>query len=684
MINDGANGWVIAGVTSGAAVTFGGNADYTRVTRFATWIDSIVDNPFDLVIDMADQRSGASSDQITFGTVSDPQGDRLTIDIDGRSYSEKLDRIQSITLKGSGSAETIRIAPGSPKILRPITISGGLGSDALLVDDTAAGNNGPWAMRLYGNKIDRETGAFPFTYAETINYSGMESVSYTGSTTTNDYFVYETPIGQQTTIQASPNADKITVYPRDLSGVPSIRSNIAIFGGGGADAISIDVSASTSSAIWSTYNPFGVDWQSVTVSGSAFISAFRDIEAIGLRGSQATDNFNLSSFMNGSSLTVDGGAGGNALNVGFSSPGLDLITGDLKAYFLLSGFTFNGGEGDDVLTIANGNNPGAWTYTRADGYVDASENAAGGYSRRFYNTAENVTIGAGPLADVFNVESTTAGLTYLVGNGGADQYNIRPDVMGDPQLVADLHEIQGVVRFDGDGSDSFFVNNRNDATGRTVHVTPTDVGKAPGDDLFSPGGYLEIVGSGQLLSILNGAEADTVFAAPSPLTPLRINGRNPTEAPGDVLHLSLAANPTLTPNGVGAGLYTFSNAAPITYLEFETVTTTMSTGADFNGDGLVDGGDLNDWKGGFGTPAGAQPGDGDANGDGDVDGGDFLAWQRQLVFGGAVVAAASLNATSSITSNAASGRRWRRPRLCGSCRRHRRRTAADIPANAPV
>jgi cytochrome c peroxidase len=46
---------------------------------------------------------------------------------------------------------------------------------------------------------------------------------------------------------------------------------------------------------------------------------------------------------------------------------------------------------------------------------------------------------------------------------------------------------------------------------------------------------------------------------------------------------------------------------------------------DFNGDGLVDGGDLADWELSFSLDDGA-----DADGDGSSDGLDFLAWQRNL------------------------------------------------------
>ena len=52
--------------------------------------------------------------------------------------------------------------------------------------------------------------------------------------------------------------------------------------------------------------------------------------------------------------------------------------------------------------------------------------------------------------------------------------------------------------------------------------------------------------------------------------------------------------------------------------------------ADFNGDGAVDSGDLQNWTAGFGQAATADREDGDADSDGDVDGADFLAWQRQV------------------------------------------------------
>lgn len=66
----------------------------------------------------------------------------------------------------------------------------------------------------------------------------------------------------------------------------------------------------------------------------------------------------------------------------------------------------------------------------------------------------------------------------------------------------------------------------------------------------------------------------------------------------------------------------------------------ISAASDFNSDGVVDGGDLNVWKLGFGK-AGARH-QGDADGDGAVTGADYLVWQRQAGGGGAVGATAAV------------------------------------------
>jgi hypothetical protein len=60
-----------------------------------------------------------------------------------------------------------------------------------------------------------------------------------------------------------------------------------------------------------------------------------------------------------------------------------------------------------------------------------------------------------------------------------------------------------------------------------------------------------------------------------------------------------------------------------------------ATGADFNGDGIVDQADLAIWQANKGIVSGASVLQGDANGDGAVDGADYLIWLDRFTNGGA-------------------------------------------------
>ena len=66
----------------------------------------------------------------------------------------------------------------------------------------------------------------------------------------------------------------------------------------------------------------------------------------------------------------------------------------------------------------------------------------------------------------------------------------------------------------------------------------------------------------------------------------------------------------------------------------------VSSGPDFNDDGIINGVDLSIWSQGFGSIDEPDQETGDADGDHDVDGFDFLAWQQwfgvgQSAMGGA-------------------------------------------------
>jgi T5SS/PEP-CTERM-associated repeat protein len=80
--------------------------------------------------------------------------------------------------------------------------------------------------------------------------------------------------------------------------------------------------------------------------------------------------------------------------------------------------------------------------------------------------------------------------------------------------------------------------------------------------------------------------------------------------------------------GGGAGFWEASYTASSAILSYVADIVSPFT-ADFDGNGVVDGGDLSIWEMNFGLSP-ATMADGDANGDGIVDGADFNIWQEQL------------------------------------------------------
>ena len=173
-----------------------------------------------------------------------------------------------------------------------------------------------------------------------------------------------------------------------------------------------------------------------------------------------------------------------------------------------------------------------------------------------------------------------------------------------------------------------------DTTGDIVHQTAMSLGAVAGDTLFAPGGSLtfsDLVNFGAFAGItLNlGSGADTVFAQPLAVARVTVNGGNPTSAPGDNFRLSLAGvtSPVFTPNGTGAGTYTFGNAAAVNYTGFETASAYIP--GDYSGNGIVGPEDYNVWRGSYGMAV--APGTlGDGNGDGLVDAADYVVWRKNL------------------------------------------------------
>ncbi|MCA9234282.1 MAG: hypothetical protein KDA44_02365 [Planctomycetales bacterium] len=152
---------------------------------------------------------------------------------------------------------------------------------------------------------------------------------------------------------------------------------------------------------------------------------------------------------------------------------------------------------------------------------------------------------------------------------------------------------------------------------------------------FSSAGY-NLVGSGLALGAFPTNDGDLPGTVDPVLGPLANNGGptfthavlegSPAINAGDPFFSSLAFSPTLDDDQRGAdrvlqgridiGAYE-SNFTP-------------PANADFDGGGIINGGDFLAWQRGYGITSGASKGQGDADLNGSVDGADLSAWQSQF------------------------------------------------------
>jgi hypothetical protein len=286
-------------------------------------------------------------------------------------------------------------------------------------------------------------------------------------------------------------------------------------------------------------------------------------------GGPATDTVNIESVTG--TFNVNGGGGVDFINVTPQGGNLDAIPGTLTLNASASSYLNindqnnpnNTVPGQDIFT-----NTGV---TRVDyhyvlvGSPPIPTLLPFGVSVG-YSGFGNVTFAGGHEVTVYSVPATAAGTSLTINEGAA----------GDGTNIGDTgsHSLLGIVSpvtINGAGG-AMSLDDSGVSSPVTVHVNPNQIGASAGDNLFGVGGTLTYSGIGSLtLTTPNASTGDKVYVRPSPSTSMAINGGNPTIAPGDALTVADAdaTNRQFTPNGTGAGQYTFGNRQPVTFTGFE-------------------------------------------------------------------------------------------------------------------
>jgi hypothetical protein len=489
--------------------------------------------------------------------------------------SQNAEELQTVTGLFDGGAGNDTIDIGAPDAsftgLEPsshITVTGGAGNDVLNINNKTGG---PYIYTLNNNVLG-------VRYASS-SFPNPAFVSYDGTTEALNLYY----IGDLNTF----------VFGASESEEPSvILLGVNNPGSGSLDGTTVPVDLIGSNNNAQYYDTLILDDQQSSYAGSYVINATSIT-----RGSWAVMfDTTLDDFI----LNAAGGA--NTIQVN-AAPG----SGSYPT-------TINAGGGQDNIQFGlNGN---------TDGLAGGHFIVDGGGQSDYLTYDDSQNIRAGGASDVFSMTSTT--LHHTISTGGKIAtidyaniaiYTIDAGRAGNASDEFDINSTPanaGVVELFGNiGGCAFFVGNgltsgincslellpsagsglvsvddSLDTAGRTVHIGQFTIGASSGDNLFGVSGSLYLPNMSEI-DLNTGSGADTIYAKPDASAFIFITASTPTNSPGDTLGLAFAdaLNPVFTPQGVGAGRYTFSNCQPVIYTGIETVqidsTPPTATGAFF-------------------------------------------------------------------------------------------------------
>ncbi len=535
------------------------------------------------------------------------------------TFDSTLDQLDFHTSNHGSQFVTIFGLPATTKL--NLFAGTGIG-DTLIVDDHALAV-GPFQMDL---GVDYYKEYYGTAQSPTVRQfgqtTGFENFRVTAHSSTTAINVMAIPAGVSTQVTAGVNTGAVTVYPHDANGNLTINGYLSVYRGGGGANLIIDDTGQANPIDYVFGNTLGII-DTIDGLGAGTLSPDYNSQSVIIKAGDGDDTFDFNQHKVAANMSIYGGDGNDVLNFG----GGNLTTNIAN----LPTFLFDGQDGFDQFNLNNAAETSQWQYIRDLGTLRLDRTAPTPGYTIILNDAnvEEMNVNAGPAADSFYVRAVAPDTSVTLNAGdGLDGL-----VLADS--TQNLNGIQGLVRYyAGAAGGNILVSDNADTSINTVHLTYTTLGAGAGDNLFGPGGSLQfsdLVNFGAFPGItLNlGSGADTVFAEPMAVARVTVNGGNPTSAPGDVLWLSLVGvtSPVFAPNGVGAGTYTFRNAAAFNYTGFESAMGYIP--GDYDGDGGVGTGDYDVWKANFGQTV--TPGTlGDGNGDGIVNAADYTVWRNNL------------------------------------------------------
>jgi hypothetical protein len=583
------------------------------------------------VLDQDAFRFTAGGPIAQFQVDSQLDGDMLACDISLRAYPSFATISSGVTVSRGTLSATLSVTGLSPGTSYAIVVSGRFTDIGDLGGYNITGTTGAFAaFNANSGHVD------VFGYGNLNNNIHVRINSGGGMVITNTL-----PSGTGTFIYPAFETSGLDIFLGTGSDIITVEklgpfpAPVTVNGGGGTNTLKVQGSVTTANSFTLTGNR--IVWAAGSTTGGGTVLTTMDtanvnVEVYGGNTGNAFIARNtwlpggpaLLRFFGGSAYDeayVDDSANTVGRDWGVSGDDVVLRSGGGNTVaFTYSGtetLYFNGGSGDDSVTLGDDQHvvdslasiqfllSGGAGYDHVT-YDDAQGRRGGGaddnYLVRNGRVVHNIAdIADYQLSDVFyddfeayhlnlptrdtasttvEVQSLEAGTIFdIVGGAGGEAITIGTPGDG-------LADVNGAVYVYGAGSggDELYLDGRADTLGRTVHIDPSYVNAAPGDDFFGAGGYLYYTGFTGPIHVLMGSGVDAAYVVPGPATidiqagaqnrAARRGGTGDGAPAGDTLGLALAtvSGVAFTPGASGSGSYQFDNAQPVTYSGIESVT----------------------------------------------------------------------------------------------------------------
>jgi hypothetical protein len=459
-------------------------------------------------------------------------------------------------------------------IVSSLTINGQDGADVALLDDT--GDASPTLYTVSDTQVGAGVGDALFGIGGQLTYSSLASLSIANGFGGDTVRVTSTAAGTETSIDAGGGDDQFFVDSNGfLPGgtVDGIKSLLMIHGGPGlSNGLTLnDMNDATPDVFTMAAGQIGAE------SGDTLFGAGGRLLYDGLA------TLNVTGGLGGNTIFIRSTAVPTTLNAGFNTDTVHIDSNgpspDGTVDTIQHALTINGGGGVDQLRLEDTGDTTGDRLTISENQIGFGLNdtffGAGGTLG--YSNFASVLVTTGSAAETIEILSTGPGTPLTIDTGGGtDQVSISSTVGGGGTV--DLVRSNVTINAGADGA-TLTLDDSSDTTPDTVHISPTmslngAIGGEPGDSFFGAGGKVIYADVLDITLLMGNTAGDLIVAAPSPTlagTKFAIDGNNPTMSPGDTLKVDITDVTGLvhTPGMSGAGSYTSSDHAEISYTEIE-------------------------------------------------------------------------------------------------------------------